>query len=180
MKKNTCQKLSYTQKNARFAEETPGAHTGERSIVMRVDKKITGKTKNSQAGKRESVKNFSIGEKQFELFQRYANQLIAELGLFDWDIHYFLGNFEERSYAFVLMKCNGKVAGIHVVKNWKEEVTKELIKRVAIHEVYELLLCDIRQLCMDLLDGKMVSEDIIERTFHNVVRRLENRDMRRG
>jgi len=180
MKENTCPKLSYKQRDARFVEEIPGVRIGEQNIVTRVDKKTTVKTKNSRSGKRECAKNFSVGEKQFELFQRYANQLVAELGLFDWDIRYFLGNFEERSYAFVLMKGNGKVAGIHVVQNWNEEVTNELIKRVATHEIYELLLCDIRQLCMDLLDGKMVSEDIIERTFHNVVRRLENREMRRG
>jgi hypothetical protein len=72
---------------------------------------------------------------------------------------------------------NGKICNIFYSKNWMDdnELGAEEIKRVAFHEVCELLLSDLRSYAENKI--YMVSDREVDNAVHSIIQLLANKVM---
>ena len=87
----------------------------------------------------------------------------------DWDVSYS-HEYEEDCRAFCSADYTGKLATICLSTKWDYKPDKAEIRRIAFHEVCELLLACLR--C--LAHARFVTVDEITTANHYVIRVLEN------
>lgn len=110
---------------------------------------------------------------QFEMFQEEVHYWLDYLGMKDWEI-FFKHKHSDEYRAQVWFDDSGKIATFILAKKWDREVDEEIfdkeIKKVAFHEVCELLLGPLHILAKE----RTFSEHQLVTEIHKVVRILEN------
>lgn len=114
---------------------------------------------------------YQLGEEHFERFKTWANNLLDELQMGDWDVNFV---FEESGDNLATCQTNwrARYATLTLNKVWAQEPTEKTIKDTAYHEVLELLLDDIDY----VYSVESLSEDdkldAVARARHAVIHRL--------
>lgn len=117
-------------------------------------------------GKEENV--YKTTKKDFKLFKDECRKWIESYGIKDWEF-FFEHKDITGARANVVYDNEGRVAVISFNVDFNAEFDDEEIRRVAFHEITELLLGDI---------GVMLkyhfSYSVVTTELHRVIRRLEN------
>ena len=109
-------------------------------------------------------------KKHFKLFEKECRKWLGKLGLKDWCVrilHDDLGS--EEILAQCLWKTEQRIANLLLNKVVATSKGVCEIKRAALHECLELLLCG----CTDAM-RKAITDGIVDRETHKVIRTLEN------
>lgn len=111
--------------------------------------------------------------KDSKLFNRECSKWINRFGLFDWDIDFchdeYLGG--DKVLAWCDFSCVDRTATIGLSIDWRDrKVTNEEIRRLALHEVLELLLGKYNE----LMDERYIKESEVHEAKHIVIQRLIN------
>lgn len=107
-------------------------------------------------------------KKQFRIFEKECRKWLDKLGLKDWCV---LVRHEELEKGNTLARCNwnAEQRQAWLRLNTTTRAGDHEIKRAALHECLELLLCG----CTDIM-WKSAADDIVDAETHKVIRTLEN------
>jgi len=107
----------------------------------------------------------------FDIFKRECRYWIRRFGLGDWCVEFFHEQWEGENMAGCAANLSGAVASLCLYRDWKDiAVTNSEIKRIAFHEVCELLVVRL-----EILAGaRFVTKNEIIEARHGIIRRLEN------
>ena len=112
--------------------------------------------------------------KHFQLFKKECAEWIDAFGLYDWSITYEHGSGGEvrdrNVIGWVEADVLNRVGVINLSTDWMERPTNRAVRKVALHEVLELLLYRFRWL--DGLRYNLAQGDV-EEEIHTIIRRLE-------
>lgn len=113
---------------------------------------------------------FKTTEKHFKLFKPECDYWIQAFGLIDWEIHYFHETDPDRNLAWESHNVTNRIASMGLSAEWKRpKPTKYMIRKVAFHEVCELLLARLDTEAK----FRFATEDNVNETRHAVIRVLE-------
>jgi hypothetical protein len=112
---------------------------------------------------------YKLTKKDFTEFQTECERWVDYFGMKDWEVC-FDREDEECARASCLADYTGKIAMICLTNEWHNPPQKNEIKKVAFHEVVELLLAPLRAVAV----ARFATEDEIEVADHYIVRVLEN------
>ena len=107
----------------------------------------------------------------FEMFQNECDKWLNRFGLTGWDVGYYFEFIFEALANCDVPNLEDRVCMITLASKWPRhiEVTESMIKKVAFHEVCELLLAR-----MGILgESRYVSEVQLREATHEVIRTLE-------
>jgi hypothetical protein len=109
----------------------------------------------------------------FEIFAEKCREWINLLSLGDWDIDILHENNLDMPHA--LATTEGHLLQHHGIirfgRSWpKEYLNDEQIKRIALHEVIELMLIELRILA----ESRFLQPEEIDRSVHTIIQRLTN------
>lgn len=112
----------------------------------------------------------------FEIFKAEVKHHVREFGLLDWAVCIR----HEDNLPGSLGECEvliiNKTAIIRLAVDWSgAELTNDEIKKVAYHEVCELLLADLGQVWQWHMGTEDEKKQLVAKFKHDVIRRLENR-----
>jgi hypothetical protein len=113
----------------------------------------------------------TTSEKDFEIFKEEIRFWLKFFNLLNWDIDYHHEELDVGDLANVMGNYTQYHADIRFNEHWCEEYySEEQIRKVAFHEVVEILLMEIRQLA----HLRFVAPEQIEASLHGVIQRLTN------
>lgn len=105
----------------------------------------------------------------FDLFKKEVRAWVDTFGLKQYELQ-FTNEYDACNVATVDADTTAGMASFNLSNEWDNHpLTKAEVARAAFHEVYELLLFEIRQLL-----GVFYSQDVVNKKIHDVVRRAEN------
>jgi len=115
----------------------------------------------------------TLNSDHFHKFVTYSKLWIKHLGLGDWEIRYLFCEAEEDSprASAEIVDVNNRLVFITLYDDWDIKPTCLNLKRVALHEVLEVLLSDFWLLAANRDDFSVAR---LDRENHRVIRRLEN------
>lgn len=132
---------------------------------------LGGRVRNKIAGGILMTDKFETTPEHFEIFKAECEYWIERLGLQGWHVTYKQKELREPDW---LAECNAglcsRAANISLNTFWNREVTEEILKRYAFHEVGELLLWRVEEVGM----ARFISPDEMREAIHEVIRTLEN------
>ena len=109
-------------------------------------------------------------KKDFELFKKECLKWIEIFGLKDLEWQFVFGDCDKDNRAEYLIHAEGRMCTIYLGEIWENDAkTNKNIKRVAFHEVAEVMLHDLRRLA-----GRDSSWGRVDEATHRIVRTLEN------
>ena len=115
---------------------------------------------------------YKTTKKDFEEFTAEAQKWSNYFGMSDWEIIYLhddqQGVGDNRASCYV--DYNGKIASIYLACEWNIPPYKGVIKKVAFHEIVEVLISPLRVMAQ----SRYVTSDEIDVANHYIVRILEN------
>lgn len=109
----------------------------------------------------------------FQIFQEAVTYWQKRLGLLDWYIHTRHKTRDRDAQASCYPNLSGRCATIYLSKvldNYDEPPGEFFIRRMAFHEVCELLLARM----MICATARYVTRDEIEEACHEIIRTLEH------
>ena len=107
-------------------------------------------------------------KKDFATFKKHVKKWRDKLGVTDWDISVDMDELEPDRAAQCQYENQNRYALITVDKD-TENATSRNLEGLAIHEVLELVMADLREaLCA------FYNTDLVDQHVHRVIRRLEN------
>ena len=113
---------------------------------------------------------YKVTKKDFEVFKAEAQKWVKAFGLFGWEIHY---DYDEDNDCRASCTSN-KEAMLSIIalsREWPAYKPKRTeLKKIAFHEVCELLLAKFRLLAED----RYVNENELESERHAIIRVLEH------
>ncbi len=110
-------------------------------------------------------------EEHFQLFQNECLKWLGQFGLKDWTVCFSHEELKDETLAQCASDYSNCIATLLMQKNWKgEEITEYTIRRIAFHEVMELLVSDLAKLA----SSRFIQEDELSKTRHMLIKRLEN------
>ena len=120
--------------------------------------------------------SYKTTKKHFEIFKKECEKWIEYFGLKDWDIHY-----AHREDADNLGTCGYNMVSCHatisLTINWDDdEPTTVAVKKIAFHEVSELLLARL----VSVAHTRSATGHDIEEATHGIIRRMENSVFKEG
>lgn len=120
----------------------------------------------------ETVKNFKTTEKDFKLFRKECEKWLNFFGLTDWSVYYEHASHDGSGRdAYTEHTSGDKTATIGLYVDWLDlKPTDNILRQTAFHEVCEILLSEIAQMCMD----RYIREQDIHTATHSIIHRLEN------
>ena len=122
--------------------------------------------------KKTDPERFELTEEHFKLFKNEFNYWIDNLGLFTWEIG-FLFEKNEKFRAQVSTNTNNMLATVSLSNEWIEiSPDRELVARVAFHEVMEIFFDNI--LCFARMEAGSGMRNEIDQESHRIIRTLEN------
>lgn len=114
---------------------------------------------------------YTLGEEHFNYFKTYAEDLINQLGMSDWEVNFV---FEESGDNLASCQTNWRARYAVLTLNnvWRQQPTQDSLKNTAYHEVLELLLDDIDYAysVQSLSEGDR--DTVVARARHAVIHRL--------
>ena len=109
----------------------------------------------------------------FELFKKECEKWIDFFQLRSWEVMLVHADDIEPALGWFATNFKGRTAKIGLTVDWQSDnPTKELIRKVAFHEVCELLLVRLT-ICVSPDATPSLVDDITEQT-HAIIRRLEH------
>ena len=120
---------------------------------------------------------YSLTDEHMQVFRGQVQQDIRTFGLLDWLIDFdWIDDQDNNALAQVKTDTASKTALFQLNECWTENPTTKKLRRVAYHEVLELMfssLCTIARL--DENEVTPAGKDyLLERERHTIIRRLEN------
>lgn len=115
------------------------------------------------------MKQYNTTKEDFELYKKECDKWIAYWGLLDWEVTY-VNEANENARGSTWWNISGRIATIGMADTWPEKPSKHEIKKVAFHEVCELMLSPLTQLAQN-----EYSYAKVEDRTHPIIRRLENK-----
>lgn len=108
----------------------------------------------------------------FKIFTKEVHKWIEILGLKDYIlfVEHEVIKKDPPPLAEIYYEVVDRSAIIILNENWFKEVNNREVRKCAFHEVQELLLGELATMS----EGPEVSQDIVDRAIHAVIRRLEN------
>lgn len=108
--------------------------------------------------------------KRIDHFTNCVYDYVERFGLKDYELHVFVDDLEDNR-GLCKYEVHGRISSISVDYEFlfDDETTLDDIRKVAFHEVCELLLGDFGK---DM--ARMYSDEYIDIVTHRVIRRLEN------
>lgn len=107
---------------------------------------------------------------QFKIFKAECEKWIKVWGLLDWGVDYrheYLDGVRGQRAS----NLDGRLVTLSLGTDWEDTLLNNYeVRKVAFHEVAELLLAETHTLG----DKRFVSESRIESARHTIIRRLEN------
>jgi hypothetical protein len=118
-------------------------------------------------------KEVTTSKRHFIMFKTYFEEFADLFGLDDWDVDFLHENDEERLHA--VSTTTGDIdqhqALIRFSKSWpKSMLSKDNIKRVAMHEALEVVLMELRIIAGE----RFINANEIDRAVHCVIHRVSN------
>ena len=109
----------------------------------------------------------------FRKYVNYSKFWINVLGLGDWEIRYLFAKSEEDSPRAMteVSDVNNRLVFITLYDTWDIKPNDLNLKRVALHEILEVLLSDFWLIAANRGDFTMEG---LDRENHRIIRRLEN------
>jgi hypothetical protein len=112
---------------------------------------------------------YKTTKKDFELFKEYFNSYLVKLGL-SFDVQFYHSNHKDvpfldfvdsvdtmkSRFAQVTMNDDTFNIKVYLFKEHVEEVTKENIKKYALHEACHILIAQLRKVAKAQMEGKRV------------------------
>ena len=112
---------------------------------------------------------YKTTKKDFAEFKHECLKWIEYFGLIDWEVIIEHSSEVEDTRGSCHWHETGRTATIVLERTWKHLPEKNEIKKVAFHEVCELMLARARN-----MSAIYCSQSIIDEVMHEVIRRLEN------
>jgi len=109
----------------------------------------------------------------FLMFKTFFDEWADLFGLNDWDIDVIHEDDEERNNALATTSglINQHQASIRMAKDWpKAFLNKDQIKRIALHEVLEVVLME----CRVIGEARFIERNEMDRAVHVVIQRVSN------
>ena len=117
-------------------------------------------------------KQYKTTKKDFEIFKAECRKWVGYFGLLDWEFsfcHRFSGN-DDTVRGSCYASHAGRVATLYFAPKWDYKPDESEIRRVAFHEVCEVLTAP---LCV-MAESRYVMPDEVEAANHYIIRVLEN------
>ena len=115
-----------------------------------------------------------LTETQFEVFKEEAGKWLEFFGLKDWEIRFSFEHNDDFDRARCYTNWLGRICTLELARWQSEERSDEEIRKVAFHEVCELLLAEMENISMDEEVPYSERKGLLETSRHGVIRRLEN------
>lgn len=114
------------------------------------------------------MKLYQTTSKHYQFFKDECSKWIKFWGLIDWRVFY--EHIQIDAYGSCSCDSPGKICTIQFSTKWDEPITEEGIKRVAFHEISEMLIGPLFSLSL----SRFVTRNEIAEASHSIIRRLEN------
>lgn len=118
-------------------------------------------------GHSERSEMYKTTKKDFEEFKKECEYWIEYFYLRDWEVIYQHVKIDSR--AEIRYSMASRITNLKLAIEWSDAPYKNEIKKVAFHEVCELLLAPLTDIVQN-----SAAMDINDRMVHMVIRRLEN------
>lgn len=112
---------------------------------------------------------------KFNYYKDCVKYFLNYFGLLQWEVHFYYEALNPDARSSVEWgELRGRIACFYINPEWIEEkdLSNGEIKRVAFHEVIELLLCELRHLANHPEESR--TYDLVDKEVHSVIRVLEN------
>jgi hypothetical protein len=109
-------------------------------------------------------------KRHFDIFRKESQKWIKEFGLLDWWVQYShedIGDGAQCRYSYTYKMAT---LVLSTVFDQDYPATTHKIKRMAFHEVYELVLAEMNT----LITSRVYDKEEADRARHAVIRRMEN------
>ena len=118
---------------------------------------------------------YKTTKKDFEVFKAECRKWVKYFGLLDWDVSY--SNYrEDGCRGSCSADFGGRLCTINLAKKWDYKPKKSELKRIAFHEVCELITAP---LCI-WAENRFSTQTAIDSANHYIIRILENTVFERG
>ena len=107
-------------------------------------------------------------KKEFNLFIKHVKKWIHKLGVTDFEVSVHRGDIAESSACETTYNSQNRWAYVNIDSDL-ENCSSRNLELVAIHEMLELVLADMR----DAL-GVYYSDEVTDKHVHRAIRRIEN------
>ena len=118
---------------------------------------------------------YKITPKDFEVFKAESEKWIKTFGLIDWEVNYDY-DLDGDCRASCQADYVNRITINSISLEWAYKPKVAEIKRMAFHEVCELLLSPMRLVA----EARFINEDELETARHSVIRVLENTIFHKG
>lgn len=115
------------------------------------------------------MSKYKTTEEHQKIFKNEVEKWINYFGLKSWKIDFGVDDLNDAN-STVQFKDFAGVAKFTLTSTWDEEPSEELIKRIAFHEVFHLLLGKIDALAMT----RFLNAEELNKELHAVIRTMEN------
>jgi len=115
---------------------------------------------------------YKTTKKDFEAFKLECWKWVSYFGLLDWEFNFYheFRNGDETVRGSCYASYTGRIATLYFSPKWDYKPEDSEIKKVAFHEVCEVLTAP---LCV-MAESRYVTPDEIEAANHYLIRTLEN------
>ena len=119
---------------------------------------------------------YKTTKKDFEVFKAECRKWVKYFGLIDWDIYYYHDESDDDCRGSCTAENCGKLASVRLGVVWDYKPKRSELKRVAFHEVCEVLTAPLSIMAY----SRYVTPGEIESATHYIIRVLENTIFERG
>lgn len=118
---------------------------------------------------------FHLTDEHMAIFRDAVREFIPEYGMTDWNFDFeWLDDPDNQALAEVETLSADRVALFRLNKVWTEKPTGYHLKRIAYHEVLELLLSPLRWVANASWLPADAKPILLNTEAHAIIRRLEN------
>jgi hypothetical protein len=113
---------------------------------------------------------YKTTKKDLNIFQLECKKWIKHFGLLDWEVHYFIDEDDDDSRGCCVASSENGITSIFLNRHWEDKPKQAELRKVAFHEVWELILSPYRLLA----ESRYATGRELERERHRIIRILEN------
>jgi hypothetical protein len=112
-----------------------------------------------------------LTDEHFQIFKQEVKYWVEVFGLKGWELDIKMDTESRDQLAHTTYHASNRWAEINLCMKWEgEKITEEFVRRYALHEVLELLIIPVRELC----ERRYTCLSEIDMQVHVVIRTLEN------
>ena len=112
---------------------------------------------------------YKLGKAHLAVYTKAVEEFVGWFGLSEWKLWVIIEP-HDNAYGFCRADCPNQCAVIGLTPEWDVQPTEKELRKVALHEVFELLLAPMWHAVL----ARSLDENWANSQRHTIIRRLEN------